>query len=85
LILNGAGEGNRTLIGLPKLFIGGKVSAAHSSPQPTVNNFVVAAKMICEKLPFRQKNGEHALSRRMEMAEESDGKSPWFPFLCQSF
>jgi len=56
----GAGEGNRTLIGLPKLFIGGKVSAANSSPPPTVNNFAAAAKMICEKLPFRQKNGGHA-------------------------
>src|SRR5208283_2234022 len=67
LIINGGvDEGNRTLIGLPKLFIGGKVSAAQGSPQPTVNNFAVAAKMIFEKLPFRQKNGEHAWpGRRM--------------------
>ena len=34
------------LIGLPKLFIGGKVRAMNYSPQPTVNNFAAAAKMI---------------------------------------
>jgi hypothetical protein len=32
----------RGLIGNPKLFIGGKVSAANLSPQPAVNNFGVA-------------------------------------------
>jgi hypothetical protein len=43
------------LIGLPKLFIGGKVSGADLAPPPTVNNFAVAENMICERLPFRQK------------------------------
>jgi hypothetical protein len=48
------------LIGLPKLFIGGKVSAANLSPPPTVNNYAVAAKMICEKLKVHPKKGGHA-------------------------
>ena len=50
----------RALIGLPKLFIGGKVSAANLAPQPTVNNFAAAAKMTCEKLKFHPKEGGHA-------------------------
>ena len=48
------------LIGLPKLFIGGKVSAASLAPPPTVNNFAVAAQFICAKLTFHPKKGGHA-------------------------
>jgi hypothetical protein len=54
------------LIGLPKLFIGGKVSAADLSPRPTVNNFAATAKMFCEKLKFHPEKGGRAWpGRRM--------------------
>jgi hypothetical protein len=60
LIKTDQGQNVAPLIGLPKLFIGGKVSATNSSPQPTVNNFAAATKMICEKLKSHPKKGGHA-------------------------
>jgi hypothetical protein len=48
------------LIGLPKLFIGGEESAAVYAPQPTVNNFAAAAKMICGIVHFHPGKGGRA-------------------------
>jgi hypothetical protein len=42
----------RSLIGNPKLFIGGKVSATNSAPQPTVNNFGAALPHWALLRPF---------------------------------
>src|SRR5260221_12898766 len=55
-------EERATLIGIPKLFIGGEESLWDHSPQPTVNNFARRSEPLCEQDCRRAKG--HAVTPR---------------------